>query len=99
MQQDDVRKAVASVHREFHRGRFADCAQCRRLLEKLDPDKIADVAPSHYDAPRMGRPPLPMPEPIDASPEEVARKVMNTPPPKDGWEYMKRYNAQRRVRK
>ena len=99
MQQDDIRKVVASVHREFHRGRFADCAQCGRLLKGLDPNKIADVAPSRYDAPRMGRPPLPIPEPIDASPEEVAREVMNTPPPKGGWEYMRRDNARRRGRK
>lgn len=99
MQQDDVRRVVASSHREFHRGRLADCAQCRRLLEGLDPTQIAESAPPSYEAPRMGRPPLPMPEPIDASPEEVAYKIMNTPPPKDGWEYMRRYNARKRRRK
>ena len=45
---------------------------------------------SRYEAPRIGRPPLEMSVKIDATPEEVAHKIMNTPPPKDGWEYMKR---------
>ena len=37
---------------------------------------------------RRGRPPRPMPEPIDASPEDVMRAVLNTPPKKKGeWKY------------
>ena len=36
-----------------------------------------------------GRPPtLRMPEPIDATPEEIARKVLNTPPPRE-WKFLK----------
>ena len=34
-------------------------------------------------------PKLKFPEPIDASPEEIARVVLNTPPPKR-WKYMER---------
>lgn len=34
-------------------------------------------------------PKLKFPEPIDASPEEIARAVLNTPPPKR-WKYMER---------
>lgn len=37
-----------------------------------------------------GRPvEYPLPPPIPATPEELARAVANTPPPKE-WEYMKR---------
>ena len=38
---------------------------------------------------RRGRPPRPMPERIDASPEEIAETVLRRPPKKE-WGYMKR---------
>ncbi len=38
-----------------------------------------------------GRPvEYPLPPPIPATPEELARAVANTPPPKE-WEYMKKH--------
>lgn len=38
----------------------------------------------------IGRPPKPMPERIDASPEEVMRAILETPPKKRGeWKYEK----------
>lgn len=41
-----------------------------------------------------GRPPLPMPEPIPDTPENVARAVLNTRPKKmDEWQYIKDYKA------
>ena len=42
-----------------------------------------------------GRPvKLTMPEPIDDTPENVPRAVLNTPPKKrDEWEFMKRFRA------
>ena len=43
-------------------------------------------------------PKLKFPEPIDASPEEVARVVLNTPPPKR-WNYMERRAKQAARRK
>ena len=37
---------------------------------------------------RRGRPPLPMPDPIPDSPENVARAILTTPPKKKGeWRY------------
>ena len=38
-------------------------------------------------------PKLKFPEPIDASPEEIARVTLNTPPPKR-WKYMERREKQ-----
>ena len=39
---------------------------------------------------RRGRPPLPIPEPIPNTPENVAKSVLNTPPKKaDEWQYLK----------
>ena len=35
---------------------------------------------------RVGRPPRPMPERIDAPPEVIARMVLNSPPPAE-WDY------------
>ena len=41
-----------------------------------------------------GRPPLPMPEPIPDTPENVAKAVLNTRPKKrDEWQYIKDYEA------
>ena len=40
---------------------------------------------------KRGRPPKPMPEPIDADPEEVARVLLNAPPRKsDDWDYLRK---------
>ena len=36
-----------------------------------------------------GRPPLPMPEPIPDTPENIARAIMRRPPKRD-WDYLKR---------
>ena len=37
-----------------------------------------------------GRPPKPMPEPIDDDPRRVAWSILNTPPKKrDEWEYLR----------
>ena len=50
----------------------------------------------------VGRPPMPLPTgTIDATPEEIAFKVMNTPPKREGeWEYQKAHRAaQKRRRK
>ena len=45
----------------------------------------------------MGRPPLPMPDPIPDTPENVARALFNTPPtPEGGWDYLKEYKARQR---
>ena len=38
---------------------------------------------------QLGRPVKSMPEPIPDTPENVARVLMNTPPPKE-WEYLKK---------
>lgn len=47
----------------------------------------------------VGRPPLEFPEGIDATPEEIAFKVMNTPPKREGeWEYQKVHRAERERR-
>ena len=41
-----------------------------------------------------GRSPLPTPEPIPDTLENVARAVLNTPPKKrDEWDFIKRLNA------
>ncbi len=44
-----------------------------------------------------GRPPkYPMPEPIDADPEDVARAILNTPTKREGeWDYLKKYPRRR----
>ena len=43
-----------------------------------------------------GRPPLPMPERIPDTPENVAKAVLNTPPKReDEWQYLKDYKAGR----
>ena len=48
----------------------------------------------------VGRPPLPFPDGIDATPEEIAFKVMNTPPKREGkWEYQKAHKADRERRR
>ena len=45
---------------------------------------------------RRGRPPLPMPESIPDTPENVARAVLNTRPKKaDEWRYIKDYKEGR----
>lgn len=37
----------------------------------------------------VGRPPRPLPPPIDDSPENIARAILNTPPKKpDEWRYL-----------
>jgi len=106
MDQDEVRQRLLPVHDAFHKGGFEDCEECAVLVKEFGGDSsgqgaISEAGAVVYDVPgrRMGRPPLPMPAKIDASPEEIARKVMNTPPPKGGWEYMKRRRAGRRGRK
>ena len=38
---------------------------------------------------RPGRPPRPMPDPMSATPEELAR-VLVTTPPKKNWRYMQK---------
>ena len=39
-----------------------------------------------------GRPPKPMPEPIDADPEDVARVILNTPPKRhEDWRYVREH--------
>ena len=51
--------------------------------------------------PKLGRPiEREIPEPIDASPEEIARVVMNTPPKREGeWDYQKRHRESQRNRR
>lgn len=40
--------------------------------------------------PKAGRPPKPMPEPIDGAPENVAWTILNTPPKRgDQWKFLK----------
>ena len=96
MTRAEVVETLSPIHRSFHEGGFSECEQCSILLEEFtDPSNTVVVAKPR----RMGRPPLPMPEPIDATPEEIARKIMNTPPPKDGWQYMKNHKARKRRRK
>ncbi|MDE2966617.1 MAG: hypothetical protein OXS30_03870 [Chloroflexota bacterium] len=42
------------------------------------------------DKPKLGRPPKPIPEPVDDSPENVAKALFNTKPKrKDEWKYLK----------
>ena len=49
-----------------------------------------EVVGSHPPTRSRGRPvEYPMPPPIPATPEELARAVANTPPPEE-WEYLKR---------
>ena len=49
---------------------------------------------------RMGRPPLPMPDPIPDTPENVARALFKTPPnPPGGWNYLKEHKAKKRRNK
>ena len=90
MNLEEARVALTAIHETFHRGRIADCSDCDTLIEGLTPDAaIMDGSPPYKDGmSMMGRPP--MPDLIDATPEEIARKVMNTPPPKGGWQYMRR---------
>ena len=101
MSQDTVRQRLLPIHASFHKGNYEACEECKVLLKEFGrelsggTDTVKEPAPS-YAPRRMGRPPLTMPEPIDATPEEIARKVMNTPPPKDGWKYMKNHKARRR---
>ncbi len=46
---------------------------------------------------KRGRPPLPMPEPIDDTPENVARAILNVPPKKPGeWRYLKEWTQRKR---
>ena len=46
--------------------------------------------------PKRGRPPLPMPEPIPDTPENIARAILNTPPKKPHeWDYLKKYGQQK----
>lgn len=59
------------------------CGVSERVYSPLvGSDAISEGVAVDYDAPRrrMGRPPLSLPAKIDASPEEIARKVMNTLP-------------------
>ena len=44
----------------------------------------------------VGRPPKPMPEPIDDTPENVARALLGSPPKrKQDWRYLKDKLAER----
>ena len=43
--------------------------------------------------PKRGRPPLPMPEPIPDTPENIARAIMRRPPKRD-WDYLKRFGRE-----
>ena len=45
-----------------------------------------------------GRPPKPMPEPIDADPMHIARVVLNTEPP-EKWQYLEEDEAQKAEKK
>ena len=45
---------------------------------------------------RMGRPPLPMPDPIPDTPENVARALFKMPSnPKGEWNYLKEHKARK----
>ena len=58
--------------------------KCKRHHDKKD---VLDGSPPL--PPSRGRPvEYPLPPPIPTTPEELARAVANTPPPKE-WEYMK----------
>ena len=105
MNQDEVRQRLSPIHNNFHEGGFEECEECEILTREFSRDSsnrevaLAEAGVDYSPSRRMGRPPMRMPGRIDASPEEIARKVMNTPPPKGGWEYMKRRRANRRGRK
>ena len=45
-----------------------------------------------------GRPPKPMPEPIDADPMDIARVVLNAEPPKK-WRYLEEDEARKAEKK
>ena len=48
----------------------------------------------------MGRPPLPMPEPMPDTPENVARALFNAPPtPEGGWDCLKEHKARKRQKR
>ena len=48
---------------------------------------------ARQEARKAGRPPLAMPEPINDTPENVAKAIFRTPPRKRGkWEFMQARN-------
>ena len=49
---------------------------------------------------RRGRPPLPLPEPINRPMEEIAQTVLQAKPKReDEWDYLREHEAERRRRK
>ena len=95
MSYPDVDERIYELHQNFHDGAFVDCQQCRSVIGMVDEaaetarsDTIAEMN-RKYDAQhsRVGQ----MPPPIDASPDEIAWAVLNTPPKKESeWRYLKK---------
>ena len=95
MDYSEVDANIYALHEEFHDGAFVNCRQCRALLSIVDTaievsrtTAIAETRAEYaHTQNKRGRPSSPMPPLIDASPEEIARTVLSTPPKRD-WRYL-----------
>ena len=65
----------------------ATLAPCKLVMRESMMPKREPTKPKKNR--RIGRPPRSMPPRVDASPEEIARVVLNVKPP-EKWRYMKR---------
>ena len=95
MSYSNVDEKIYDLHQNFHEGAFVDCQQCRSVIGLVDEvaetartAAIAELNREYDEEPsRVGL----MPPPIDASPDEIAWAVLNTPPKKESeWKYLKK---------
>ncbi len=87
-----IDERILSHHAKFHPGAFINCQQCRDIIDMTDEfafsmESIRELPSEYALTPKRGRPPeKPMPERIDASPEEIADAILSMPPKKT-WRY------------
>lgn len=94
----NIDEKIYELHQNFHDGAFVDCEQCRSVIDIVDEatetartSTIAGIQTEYSVERRPGRPAIQMPPPIDASPDEIAWAVLNTPPKKESeWKYLKK---------
>ena len=86
----NVDERIYERHQKFHEGAFVNCLQCRSAIGIVDETTetartvtIAEIQTEYRVERKPGRPAIQMPPPIDASPDEIAWAVLNTPPKKE----------------
>ena len=87
MPYENVDEKIYELHQNFREGTFVDCRKCRSVIDIINEasetdrtDTIAEIQTEYSVEHRPGRHSLRMPPPIDASLDEIAWAVLNTPP-------------------